>query len=102
MYAPSPDMLVSLPSKKGEALGLSAQWPLGWHESQYGPHMVLDGFHIPVVVRLVPFIPAFIPQHLLESPSVIAVPCQEIGRSVNRERLQDVGNYKIIVSTPCS
>jgi len=64
--------------------------------------MALDGSHIPVVIRLVPFIPTFIPQHLLEGPSIVSVPCQEIGRAMDCERLLNVGDDEIIVSTPCS
>jgi len=56
------------------------------------------GSYIPIVVRLIPFIPPFIPQHLFKSPRVVSVPCQEIGRSVNGESLLDMGHNNVVVS----
>jgi hypothetical protein len=51
------------------------------------------------VIRLVPLITTLFPKHLLKRPSVVAMPRQEIGRSMNRERLLDMRHNQIIVST---
>jgi hypothetical protein len=52
----------------------------------------------PIVIRLIPFIPTFIPQHLLKCPRIITVPCQKVGCSVNCERLLNVGYDEVVVS----
>ena len=74
----------------GDAFGSSAHQPLKQTVSTYLTVCFGQRLYTPVPIRLIPLVPAFVPQHLLKRPGIVPVPGQEVGCSVDRIRLLDV------------